>query len=171
MHCWKPQNAPRPLKHYFGDISVSPEGGIGTRATLATKMRKRLASPNNTRNVVEQRGISWCHGLSWKLAACTRILWDIEEYRVIVWNISLWGRSLHILEYHGVSNNLVEARGMRWYHGPPWKLTDCTEISQNIEKYYGIPWKMMMAWSALEARSIYRNIMEWCTSWYHAALN
>jgi hypothetical protein len=53
-----PQNDPRPLKHYFGDISVSLEGDIGTRATLATKMRKRLASPNNTRNVVEQRGIS-----------------------------------------------------------------------------------------------------------------
>ena len=110
-----PTKAPRPLKHYFGDISVSPEGGIGTRATLATKMRKRLASPNNTRNVVEQRGISWCD-----VRVCFRSSLRVLEYHGISTNIVQYqsvGRSPHILEYHGVSNNLVESYGIPWYHG------------------------------------------------------
>ena len=110
-----PKNTPRPLKHYFGDISVSPEGGIGTRATLATKMRKRLASPTNTRNVVEQRGISWCD-----VRVCFRSSLRVLEYHGISTNIVQYqsvGRSPHILEYHGVSNNLVESYGIQWYHG------------------------------------------------------
>ena len=60
-------------------------------------------------NNAEYHDVIVCLGNS--LQVVTRILWDIEEYRVIVWNISLWGRSLH-MEYHGLSNNLVEARGM-----------------------------------------------------------
>ena len=115
MHRWKSHNTPRPRKHYFGDISVSPEGGIGTRATLATKMRKRLASPTNTRNVVEQRGISWCD-----VRVCFRSSLRVLEYHGISTNIVQYqsvGRSSHRLEYHGVSNNLVESYGMPWYHG------------------------------------------------------
>jgi len=61
---------------------------------------RSLAYTRISWNIKQHRGItrnimmSW----SWKLAACTRIPWDIEEYLRIAWSISPRGISLHILE-------------------------------------------------------------------------
>ena len=79
---WKSHNTPRPRKHYFGDISVSPEGGIGSRAALAKKIRKRL--PHQT-----TRGMSWNNAEHHDVMVCRgsslNILYIIE-YLGTSWN-------------------------------------------------------------------------------------
>ncbi len=92
---------------------------------------RSLAYTRISWNIKQHRGItrnimmSW----SWKLAACTRIPWDIEEY------------SLNILEYtenRRISRNIMERHEKSWCHGLPWKLTEYTGISLNIEEHDGM---------------------------------
>ena len=121
-----------------------------------------------TRNIM----MSW----SWKLAACTRIPWDIEEYLRIGWSISPRGISLHILENLRMwvawnimmSWSAVEAHCILYWN--TLKIVEYRGISWNAMKNHDVMVCLGSSLNILEYHWILRNMMEWRMSWYHASL-
>ena len=123
------------------------------------RLGRSLAYTRISWNIKQHRGItrnimmSW----SWKLAACTRIPWDIEEYLRIGWSISPRGISLHILE------NL--RMWVAWNIMMSWSAVEAHCIlywnTLKIVEYRGISWNAMKNHDVMVCLGSSLNILEY----------